>query len=124
MLLFDIVPMKDSIAAPKDLWLKTPYANLVRHVPSGVYFSRIRVRGKLIRRSLKPNKLPVAKLRLADLEKVVRQRVEVQRAIAGGNMRWPSSQPARNLTLPVSPTMTGGIFLRHFVSNPVLICPR
>ena len=80
--------MKDSIAAPKDHWLKTPYANLVRYVPSGVYFSRIRVRGKLIRRSLKTNKLAVAKLRLGDLEKVERQRVEVQGAIVNGNMRF------------------------------------
>jgi integrase len=88
ILLFDTVCVKDSIAAPKDLWLKTPFANLVRYVPSGVYFSRIRVRGKLIRRSLKTNKLSVAKLRLADLEKVERQRVEVQGAVANGNMRF------------------------------------
>ncbi len=80
--------MKDSIAASKALWLKTPFANLVRYVPSGVYFSRIRVRGKLIRRSLKTDRLPVAKLRLADLEKVERQRVEVQGAVANGNMRF------------------------------------
>ena len=72
----DTVRMKDRIAAPKGLWLKTPFANLVRYVPSGIYFSRIRVRGKLIRRSLKTNKLAVAKLRLGDLEKVERQRVE------------------------------------------------
>jgi hypothetical protein len=45
------------MAAPKDLWLKTPFANLVRYVPSGIYFSRIRVWGKLIRRSLKTNRL-------------------------------------------------------------------
>jgi hypothetical protein len=57
--------VKDSIAAPKDLWLKTPFANLVRYVPSGIYFSRIRVWGKLIRRSLKTNSLTVAKLRLS-----------------------------------------------------------
>ena len=57
--------MKDSIAAPKSFWLKTPFANLVRYVPSGIYFSRIRVRGKLIRRSLKTDTLSVAKLRLA-----------------------------------------------------------
>src|ERR1035437_4460325 len=61
----DTVRMKDSIAAPKDLWLKTPFANLVRYVPSGIYFSRIRVSGKLIRRSLKTNSLTVAKLRLS-----------------------------------------------------------
>lgn len=80
--------MKHSIAAPKALWLKTPYANLVRYVPSGVYFSRIRVRGKLIRRSLKTDTLSVAKLRLSDLEKVERQRVEIQGAVASGNMRF------------------------------------
>jgi hypothetical protein len=27
-------------------WQKTPVANLVRHVPSGNYYARIRVRGK------------------------------------------------------------------------------
>ena len=80
--------MKDNIAAPKDLWLKTPFANLIRYVPSGVYFSRIRVRGKLIRRSLKTNKLAVAKLRLGDLEKTERQRVEVQGAVENGNVRF------------------------------------
>src|SRR5277367_4414969 len=80
--------MKDSIAAPKDHWLKTPFANLVRYVPSGIYFSRIRVRGKLIRRSLKTTSLTVAKLRLGDLEKVERQRVEVQVAVENGNMRF------------------------------------
>jgi integrase len=80
--------MNDSIAAPKDLWLKTPFANLVRYVPSGIYFSRIRVKGKLIRRSLKTTKLGVAKLRLGDLEKVERQRIEVQGAVENGNMRF------------------------------------
>ena len=88
ILLFDTVVVKRSIEAPKGLWLKTPFANLVRYVPSGVYFSRIRVRGKLIRRSLKTDRLPVAKLRLADLEKVERQRVEVQASVAKGNMRF------------------------------------
>jgi hypothetical protein len=54
--------VKDNIPAEsKANWLKTPFANLVRYVPSGIYFARIRVRGKLIRRSLKTNKLAVAK---------------------------------------------------------------
>ena len=44
--------------------------------------------GKLIRRSLKTNSLTVAKLRLGDLEKVERQRVEVQGAVGNGNMRF------------------------------------
>jgi len=57
-------------------------------VPSGIYFSRIRVQGKLIRRSLKTSSITVAKLRLGDLEKVERQRVEVQGAVEDGNLRF------------------------------------
>ena len=30
-------------------WLKTPYPNLIRYKPSGNYFGRVRVNGKLIR---------------------------------------------------------------------------
>src|SRR5258708_39442922 len=33
-------------------WVKTPYPNLIRYKPSGNYFGRVRVNGKLIRRSL------------------------------------------------------------------------
>jgi hypothetical protein len=30
-------------------WQRTPFANLVHHVPSGTYYARLRVKGKLIR---------------------------------------------------------------------------
>ncbi len=41
-------------ATEKDArWSKTQYANLIRYVPSGIYFTRIRVRGKLIIKTLK-----------------------------------------------------------------------
>jgi hypothetical protein len=46
-------------------WQKTSYSNLIRYAPSGKYFARIRVGGKLIRQSLKTNVLSVAKLRLS-----------------------------------------------------------
>jgi integrase len=59
-------------------WQKTPYANLVRYKSSGIYFARFRVRGKLIRRSLKTSQLSVAKLRLGNLEKQERQRADHQ----------------------------------------------
>ena len=36
-------------------WQKTPVANLVRHVQSQNYYARIRVRGKLIWKLLKPD---------------------------------------------------------------------
>jgi hypothetical protein len=47
-------------------WLKTPYPNLIRYRPSGTYFGRVRVNGKLIRRSLETHMLSVAKVRLSD----------------------------------------------------------
>ena len=33
-------------------WQKTPFVNLLRYKPSQVYFARLKVKGKLIRRSL------------------------------------------------------------------------
>ena len=62
------------------LWQKTPFANLVRYLPSSIYFCRIRVRGVLIRRSLQTDVLSVAKLRLADEEK--KQRHTADRQVA------------------------------------------
>ena len=47
--------------------MKASVANLVRYKPSGIYFARAKVRGKLIRKSLDTNVLSVAKLRLADV---------------------------------------------------------
>jgi integrase len=69
-------------------WLKTPYANLIRYKRSGKYFARLRVRGKLIRRSLKTTRISVAKLRLADLEKEERQKAEHQDAVTDGEMTF------------------------------------
>ena len=48
-------------------WTKAPVANLIRYEPSGIYFARAKVRGKLIRKSLDTNILSVAKMRLADV---------------------------------------------------------
>ena len=44
-------------------------ANLVRHIQSGNYYARIRVRGKLIWKSLKTDRISVDKLRLSDFHK-------------------------------------------------------
>lgn len=67
-------------------WTKTPYANLLRYEPSQVYFARLRVKGKLIRRSLKTTALSVAKLCLADFEKAERAKAESVDAVAEGKM--------------------------------------
>jgi integrase len=83
--------MSETLAAPKadnpaKDWQKTQFANLVRYVPSGTYYARLRVAGKLIRKSLKTDVLPVAKLRLGDLDKQERQRAESTDAAARGKM--------------------------------------
>lgn len=62
--------------------------NLVRYGPSGTLFARVRVRGKLIRRSLKTKVLSIAKLRLADLEKAERQSAEHALECEGGRMTF------------------------------------
>jgi hypothetical protein len=54
---------------PGKVWQATQYSNLIRHIPSGTFFARLRVGGNLIRKSLKTDLLTVARLRLADLDK-------------------------------------------------------
>ena len=63
------------------VWQKTQCANLIRYVPSGQYYARIRIRGKLLRKCLKTDLVSVAKLRLGDLEKV---------ALSGPHRKWTS----------------------------------
>ncbi len=85
ILFFDTGGMK-SLAQP--VWQKTSYANLIRYVPSGTYYARIRIRGKLLRKSLNTDLISVAKLRLTDLEKAERQSVENKDAITHGKMTF------------------------------------
>jgi hypothetical protein len=56
---------------------KTQFANLARYTLSGIYFARIQVHGKLIRKSLKTDAMTVAKLRRSDLESVSGHSVEL-----------------------------------------------
>jgi len=67
-------------------------ANLVRHVQSGNYYARIRVRGKLIWKSLKTDRISVAKLRLGDFHKEERQRAAAQTAVALGKMKFADAR--------------------------------
>ncbi len=67
-------------------WQKTQYANLIRYVPSGTYFARLRVNGNLIRKSLKTDLLSVAKLRLAHLERHEREAAETRQEASKGRM--------------------------------------
>jgi hypothetical protein len=80
--------MKEHPGEEKSLWQKTQYANLIRYKPSKAYFARIRINGKLIRRSLKTSVLSVAKLRLGDMEKKERQLAEHQTTSGDGRMTF------------------------------------
>lgn len=58
------------------MWQSAQYSNVVKHIPSGVYYARFRVKGKLIWRSLKTDKISIAKLRLDDVEEEERKKSE------------------------------------------------
>lgn len=62
--------------------------NLLRYVPSGTYYARIRAGGKLHRQSLKTDVYSTAKLRLSDLEKSLRQMTERQTEVSKGTMTF------------------------------------
>ena len=73
-------------------WSKTPVPNLVRYRASGTFFARIRVGGKLIRKSLKTKTLSVAKLRLTDLEKEERTKAEANQNATQGKMTFAQAR--------------------------------
>src|SRR5262249_20261653 len=88
ILQLDTHPMKKHEDGKTKDWQSTQYSNLVRYVPSGTYYARIRVRGKLIRKSLKTSMVTIAKLRLSDLEKAERQNAEHQVAATDGKLTF------------------------------------
>lgn len=77
---------QQTAAKPARDWQKTQFANLIRYVPSGTYYARLRVRGKLICRSLQTDVISVAKLRLGDFEKQERSRSESADTVGRGKM--------------------------------------
>jgi hypothetical protein len=80
-------PIPKAVDQDQD-WQKTQYANLIRYVPSGTYYARIRIRGKLLRKSLQTDLIAVAKLRLNDLEKSETQATECKDAVANRRMTF------------------------------------
>ena len=90
-------------------WQKTQSSNLIRYVPSGTFFARLRVNGNLICKSLKTNGLSIAKLRLGDLQKNERESTETRHATTKGKMTFgncvaifQTQTEASNLLKPTS----------------------
>ncbi len=101
----DIVNAADDPPQKESVWQKTPYVNLLRYKPSQVYFARFRVKGKLIRRSLKTNHITVAKLRLADLEKCEQQKAHSANAVANGKMTFGDALAVFKTRVESSPAL-------------------
>ena len=68
------------------LWESTTVQNLIRYRPSGTYFARFKVGGKLVRQSLETAVFSVAKQRLPDKIRDYRSRHESVKAFAGGKL--------------------------------------
>ena len=80
--------VKVSKNEPGSLWVKAPVPNLFRYDPSGVYYARFRCHGKEIKRSLKTDRISVAKLRLLDVLKAERSAAEAGEALQRGRMTF------------------------------------
>jgi len=73
-------------ASDEKVWQTTAAQNLVRYRPSGTYFARFRVGGKLVWKSLKTATFSVAKQRLPDTLREHRSKLESFTAFADGKM--------------------------------------
>ena len=67
-------------------WVRTSVSNLVRYKPSGTYFARVRIRGKLFLRSMKTDVMGVARLRLSDFIKEKQEEMGDDSAARSGKM--------------------------------------
>lgn len=75
-----------SNAVRPSAWDSTAVQNLVRYRPSGVYFARFRVGGKLVWKSLNTSVFSVAKQRLPDVIRSHRSKVDSIKAFTNGRM--------------------------------------
>jgi integrase len=74
------------IQTDASLWESTTVQNLIRYGPSGTYFGRFKVGGKLIRKSLETTVFSVAKQRLPDMIREHRAKGASTKAFANGKM--------------------------------------
>ena len=102
-----------SSAQEQDPWQNTPVANLVRYAPSGKYFVRARVGGKLFRESLKTDVFSVAKLRLADFIKEKRSEFGIESQVDAGKMTFGAALDVFRQRLDGDPDLKEGAKVYH-----------
>jgi integrase len=69
-------------------WLKSSVANLYSYAPTGIYYARPRVKGKVKVKCLKTDKLSVAKQRLADFLREEHRKAEAMDNTAAGKLKF------------------------------------
>src|SRR5262245_5195708 len=73
---------RKSNISPDGKWKSFPQTpHLIQYVPSGIFFGRIKINGKITRETLKTDVFTTAKLRLGDFLK--EQRKKASRPITG-----------------------------------------
>jgi integrase len=92
-------------SATESPWQKTKYANLVRYKPSGIYFARAKIGGKLFRDSLETDKVTIAKDRLDELIKRERANVHNQQEIGKGRMKFGDALKMYQMRIQGEPTL-------------------
>jgi hypothetical protein len=122
ILILDAVRTNASNAAPSSAdsgkeGQKTQYANLIRYVPSGSYFARLRVRGKPIRKSLN-HPVEVQHLLIQEQPGIQRLVLDAGRHLAGRRrMRKKLPQLFRRQI----PRANSGLQKAHPAHNPAPI---
>ena len=92
-----VLELQNRCSTTEPNWLK-----LCCYPPSGTYFGRVKVEGKLIRRSLHTHVLEVAKLRLSDFLKDLRRFTTNGPAVRGESPSWPARSESPTTTCATS----------------------
>jgi len=90
---------------PQKTWIKSPVANLYQYAPTGGYYARPRLKGKIISKSLKTDKLHVAKMRLADFLREIHCRAAIQGAFQKGKMTFGMATDEFKMQLETNPKL-------------------
>src|SRR6184192_1799876 len=86
-------------------WEATRVQNLFRYQPSGIYFARLKVGGKSIRKSLETTVFSVAQLRLPDAIKESRKIEESRQRFGNGRMTFGDAVQIYRDKLEVNPDL-------------------
>ena len=77
-----------TITSTQMTWQKSPVANLYSYAPTGIYYARPRIKGKVKVKCLKTDKLSVAKQRLADFLREEHRKVSAMDNPAAGKLKF------------------------------------